>query len=160
MAARVLKAASLNCDGIDPDNMMVRNCELCMYLYRSPRVIKCTTDNHNRSSGIACMCTCLACLVARVYEGVSPTPLRELFFIFFLLIIPFIIPSIIFAYLLLSLLPLVAQIDPGSHSRLFSPYPATVRAFIFIASIFRPFLPLSTRIELLCLPTLQGALNN
>ena len=24
MAARVLKAASMNCDGIEPDNMMVR----------------------------------------------------------------------------------------------------------------------------------------
>ena len=58
----------------------------------------------------------------------------------------FLIPFIIFAHLL-SLLP-TRNSDPGSHSRLFYPLPATVRAFIFIASRFQPFLPSSTRIEL------------
>ena len=42
------------------------------------------------------------------------------------------IPFIIFAHLLLCLLP-IRNSDPGSHSRLFYPLPATVRAFIFIA---------------------------
>ena len=37
---------------------------------------------------------------------------------------------------------------PGSHSRLFYPLPATVRAFTFIARIFPFCLPSSTRIEL------------
>ena len=43
------------------------------------------------------------------------------FFVFCFLLIPF----IIFAHLLLSLLP-TRNSDPGSHSRLFSPLPATV----------------------------------
>ena len=67
------------------------------------------------------------------------------------------IPFISVAHLLLYLLP-TRNSDLGSHSRLFYPLPATVRAFVFIARRFQPFLPSSTRIEL-CLPTpLQGAL--
>ena len=50
----------------------------------------------------------------------------------------FFVPFIIFAHLLLSLLP-TRNSDPASHSRLFSPLPATVRAFIFIARRFQPF---------------------
>ena len=56
---------------------------------------------------------------------------QPVFFFFFL------IPFIIFLHLL-SLLP-TRNSDPGSHSRLFSPLPATVRAFIFVARRFQPF---------------------
>ena len=52
-------------------------------------------------------------------------------------------------------LPPTRNSDPGSHCRLFSPPPATARAFIFIARRFLRFLSSSTRIEL-CLHTLQG----
>ena len=49
-------------------------------------------------------------------------------------------------------LPPSRNSDPGSHGRLFSPLPTTVRS----AKILQPFLPLLTRVEL-CWPTL---LNN
>ena len=67
------------------------------------------------------------------------------------------IPFIIFALLSLSLHS--RNSDPGSQSRLFSPLPTTVRAFIFIARRVQHFLPSSTRVEF-CLPTLLSALGN
>ena len=69
----------------------------------------------------------------------------------------FSIPFIIFALLSLSLHS--RNSDPGSQSRLFSPLPTTVRAFIFIARRVQHFLPSSTRVEF-CLPTLLSALGN
>ena len=67
------------------------------------------------------------------------------------------IPFIIFALLSLSLHS--RNSDPGSQSRLFSPLPTTVLAFIFIARRVQHFLPSSTRVEF-CLPTLLCALGN
>ena len=58
-------------------------------------------------------------------------------------------------------LPPSRNSDPGPHSRLFSPCPPSPLRFvpcIFIASIFQPFLPSSTRVEP-CLPSL-GLLSN
>ena len=55
-------------------------------------------------------------------------------------------------------LPPSRNSDPGPHSRLVSPLPATVRALHFIARRFQLVLPSSTRVEL-CLPTL-GALSS
>ena len=49
--------------------------------------------------------------------------------------------------------PLPRNSDLGSHSRLFSPLPATVRAFHFLSGEdFSLFLPSSTRIELCLYP--------
>ncbi|CAN0495129.1 unnamed protein product, partial [Laminaria digitata] len=48
---------------------------------------------------------------------------------------------------------------PGSHSRLFSLPPSTVRAFAFVARRGQHFLPSSTRVEF-CSPTLLSALGN
>ena len=81
-----------------------------------------------------------------IVKMVKYIPGRILSIPFFLFFYFFSIPFIIFAHLLLSLLP-TRNSDPGSHSRLFSPLPATVRAFFFIARRFQPFLPSSTRIE-------------
>ena len=58
-------------------------------------------------------------------------------------------------------LPPSRNSDPGPHSRLFSPCPPSPLRFvpcIYIASIFQPFLPSSTRVEP-CLPSL-GLLSN
>ena len=49
--------------------------------------------------------------------------------------------------------------DPGSLSRLVSPLPTTMRAFVFIASTLQPFLPSSTRVELCLLPRRYKALS-
>ena len=72
-------------------------------------------------------------------------PLSIFLFCLFFVLLFLLIPFVIFAHLL-SLLP-TRNSDPGSHSRLFYSLPATVRAFIFIARRFQPFLPSSTRIE-------------
>ena len=45
-------------------------------------------------------------------------------------------------------LPPSSNSDQGSHSGPPSPFPTTVRAFVFIASIIQHFLPLSTCVEL------------
>ena len=56
-------------------------------------------------------------------------------------------------------LPPTGSSDPGSHSRLCSPLPTTVHAFIFIARRIQHFHSWSTRVEL-CLRTLLGALSS
>ena len=87
----------------------------------------------------------------------SPFILSPSYFCLVCLFLFFSIPFIIFALLSLSLHS--RNSDPGSQSRLFSPLPTTVRAFIFIARRVQHFLPSSTRVEF-CLPTLLSALGN
>ena len=51
------------------------------------------------------------------------------------------VPFIIFVFALQFSLPPSRNSDPGSHSRLFSPFPTTVCAFFFIARRLQPLFP-------------------
>ena len=65
------------------------------------------------------------------------------------------VPFIIFVFALQFSLPPSRNSDPGSHSRLFSPFPTTVCAFFFYREKTSAPLPSSTRVKL-CLPTLRA----